>query len=120
MPERTLPWLLDAAHARLSQARSLLLHPLDCHVEACTTLFREAQGYMEWLRDSLRTKPPVAHDLRQQMIALGVEIQHAGILLDQAARAGRAWLERIQASAGYTAAGACLPLQAPEQISFFG
>jgi len=120
MPERTVPWLLDAARARLSQARALLLHPRDCHLEDCTTLFREAQGYLEWLRDSLPTKPPVAHNLHPQMIALGVEIQHTGILLDQAARSGRAWLERIQASAGYTAAGACLPLQGPGQISFFG
>ena len=69
------------------------------------TLFREAQGYLEWLRDSLA--PPARPAVfAPPGAALAGEIRQVGVLLDQAARFGRRWLEACGAiSPEYTASG---------------
>jgi hypothetical protein len=120
MPERDLPGLLAAAATRVRGARALLARPRACCLDECVTLLREAQGYLEWLRDSLGNGGPARRDLRAQAVALAGEIRQAGILLERAARGGRHWLDRLQSSAGYTAAGACLPLRPRGRISFLG
>ncbi|HLY19874.1 MAG TPA: hypothetical protein VKR61_21755 [Bryobacteraceae bacterium] len=120
MPDHDSPRLLAAARARVAGARSLLARPRACNLDECVTLLREAQGYLEWLRDSLPRAGSARPDLRGQALALAGEIRQAGVLLEQAARFGRRWLERLQSAAGYTAAGTCVPLQPRGQISLFG
>ena len=57
--------LLAAAQTRIQGARALLARPRTCNPDECITLFREAQGYMEWLRDRLAQASPVSSDLRR-------------------------------------------------------
>jgi len=116
---------LEAAQARVCGARGLLAHPRDCRLDECVTQLREALGYLEWLRDnladhSLALVVQSRRGLRAQTVAVALEIRQAGILLDQAARRGRHWLERLQAASGYTSDGAAVPLAPRGRISFFG
>lgn len=112
--------MLVAAATRVRGARALLARPRACRPDECVTLLREAQGYLEWLRDSLAEAGPARHELRAQAVALAGEIRQAGVLLERAVRSGRRWLERLQSNAGYTAAGALLPLQPRGSIWFLG
>jgi len=106
MEERRLAWLLKEARARVHATSALLGHPRTCKVDECVTLLREAQGYLEWLRDEMRTDRRETTQLRAQASSLASEIRRAGTLLEGAARMGRRWLERMTAGyAGYTAAG---------------
>jgi hypothetical protein len=121
MRERDLPELLAAAQSRVRGACALLARPRACHLEECVTLFRETQGYLEWLRDNLSHAGPPGRDLRRQATALAGEMRQAGILLELAARSGRRWLERLRSmSPEYTAAGSRVPLQIRGRISFLG
>ncbi|MGA3042644.1 MAG: hypothetical protein ABSF54_17855 [Bryobacteraceae bacterium] len=121
MPERDLQKLLAAAGSRVRGARVLLLRPRTCNLDECVSLFREAQGYLEWFRDSLSRAGPATRGLRHQATVLAAEIQQAGILLEQAARSGRRWLERLRAvSPEYTASGGRAPLELRGRISFLG
>ena len=125
MADHELRGLLDAAAARVCSARALLVRPLACRTGECITLLREAQGYLEWLRDSLpATAPPLTgapgHELRAQAMVLAAEILQTGLLLESAARVGQHWLARLQAGSGYTAGGVLPPLEARGQVSFLG
>jgi hypothetical protein len=121
MPERDLQGLLAAAQLRVRGAQALLARPRACNLEECVTLFREAQGYLEWLRDSLPQAGPANRDLRRQATTLAGEIRQAGVLLEQAARFGRRWLERLRSMAPeYTASGSAVPLHIRGRISFLG
>ena len=115
-----LSGLLAAAQLRVGGTRALLARPRDCNLEECVALLREAQGYLEWLRDSLSTAPPVAGNLRAQALALLTEIRQAGVLLDRAARFGRRTIEILQSRAGYTAAGTFPPWQPGGRTTVFG
>jgi len=119
MPAQDLQALLAAAQDRVRGARTRLERPRACNLDECVTLLREAQGYLEWLRDSL-PGAPVPRDLRARAAALARDIRHAGILLEQAARYGRRWLERLQLSGGYTPSGLLAPLEARGRLSFLG
>jgi len=113
--------LLTAAQARVGGARVLLARPRDCNLDECVTMFREAQGYLEWFRDSLPAAEQVNRTLRRQAIALAGEIGQSGVLLEQAARAGRRWLERLRSTPPeYTASGAHAPLRLLGHISYLG
>jgi hypothetical protein len=118
MREHDLQELLAAAQARVRGVRTALARPRTCNVDECITLLREAQGYLEWLRDSLRHAAP-AHQLRAQALALLVEIQQAGVLLEQAARYGRRFIERLRPPE-YTAAGSPPPLCIRGSLSLLG
>jgi hypothetical protein len=121
MREPDLRGLLDAAQSRIGGARALLAHPRACDPEQCITLFREAQGYLEWVRDSLAQAGPVGRDLRGQATALAAEICQTGILVEQAARFGRRWLQGLRSmSPEYTAYGHCVPLAIRGHISVRG
>ena len=121
MREHDLQGLLAAAQSRVRGARALLARPRVCNLDACVTLFREAQGYLEWLRDRLPQTGPASRDLRAQATTLAGEIRQAGVLLEQAARYGRRWLERLASiSPEYTASGSEVPLQISGHISFLG
>ena len=121
MRERTFPQLLADAQSRVSSARDLLTRPCTCNMDDCLKYLREAQGYLEWLRDNLREAGPAGLELREPLIALGREIRQAGALLEQAAHFGRRWLERLLASnSSYTAAGGPAPLPARRCISILG
>jgi hypothetical protein len=120
MPDPDLTELLSAAQSRVRGVRVLLERPRACNLDECVTRLREAEGYLEWLRDSLPAAPSVARSLRVRILALATEIRHARVLLDQAARLGRRWLERLQWNAGYTAAGTFPPLQTHGRISLLG
>jgi hypothetical protein len=121
MRERTFPQLLADAQSRVSSARGLLARPRTCNMDECLKYLREAQGYLEWLRDNLRDAGPAGLELREPLIALGREIRQAGALLEQAARFGRRWLERLlAANSSYTAAGGPPPLPARRCISILG
>ncbi|MGA2134221.1 MAG: hypothetical protein ABSH50_18155 [Bryobacteraceae bacterium] len=111
--------LLDAAQARIRGACLLLARPRACCLDECITQWREAQGYLEWLRDSLAGRA-TDKQLRAQIMAAAVDIRQAGILLEQAARSGRRWLDRLQTGGGYTADGTYRPLSGSGRISFFG
>ncbi|MGD0364685.1 MAG: hypothetical protein ABSC93_27725 [Bryobacteraceae bacterium] len=105
MPSPDPKELLVAARSRVSAARALLGRPLQCEAGECVTLFREAQGYLEWLRDSLPLSARSSH-LLPQATALAGEIRHAGLLLDRAAILGCRWLEAWRpVSPEYTASG---------------
>ena len=121
MRERTLQQFLAAAQSRVNSARDLLMRPRTCNIDDCGRYLREAQGYLERLRDSLREAGPAGRELREPLIALGREIRQAGALLEQAARFGRRWLERLRAtSSSYTAAGGPALLPARGRISILG
>ncbi len=120
MPERNLGALLAAARSRVGGARGMLERPRSCRLDECVTLLREAQGYLEWLRDSLPAARTGGAELRAGALALATELAHAGVLLDQAARRGRRWLERLESGAGYTATGALPAWQGRGRISMLG
>jgi hypothetical protein len=121
MREHDLQGLLAAAQSRVRGVRALLARPRVCNLDECVTLFREAQGYLEWLRDRLPQAGPASRDLRPQASTLAGEIRQAGVLLEQAARYGRRWLERLRSiSPEYTASGSAAPLQIRGHISFLG
>ena len=121
MRERTLPQLLAAAQSRVSSARDLLARPRTCNMDECAKCLREAQGYLEWMRDSPREAGSGSRELREPLIALGREIRQARALLEQAARFGRRWLESLRAtSSSYTAAGGPAPLPSRGHISILG
>jgi len=121
MRERDLQGLMAAAQSRVRSARSLLARPRACNPDECVTLFREAQGYLEWLRDSLTQAGPAGRDMRRQATTLAGEIHQAGVLLEQGALLGRRWLERLRSMAPeYTASGSAVPVQIRGRISFLG
>src|SRR5579871_5249048 len=120
MPDRRLGELLANAQQRLCAARRMLLRPRDCNLDECVSLLREAQGYLEWLRDSLAAQRSVPPGLRKGAISLAADIQQTGALLDQAARFGRRWLERLQCAAGYSADGLRPPLAPRGRLSILG
>ena len=121
MRERDLQGLLAAAQSRVRAARALLARPRACNPDECVTLFREAQGYLEWLRDSLPHAGRAGRDLRRQATALAGELHQAGVLIEQAARFGRRWLAGLRSmNPEYTASGSALPVQIRGRISFLG
>ena len=121
MQEHDLQGLLAAAQSRVRGAQELLARPRACNPDECVTLFREAQGYLEWFRDSLPHAGPPGRGVRRQAIALAAEIRQAGVLLEQAARGGRRWLERLRwTPPEYTASGRPVPLQVRGHISYLG
>jgi hypothetical protein len=120
MPVQNPQTLLAAAQARVGSARALLAHPRTCNLDECIALLREAERYLEWVRDSMVAARPGPGNLRAQAKALAVEIRHTGTLLEQAVCCGRRWLERLQSSAGYTCGGTCVPLQPRGRISIIG
>jgi len=121
MPKHDLHGLLESAELRVRGARALLARPRVCNLEACVTLFREAQGYLEWVRDSLPEAGYAGGGLRRQAIDLAGEIRQTGVLLDHAERFGRRWLERLRSmSSGYTVAGVRDPLRVRGRISLLG
>ncbi|MGA2735975.1 MAG: hypothetical protein ABSG65_00835 [Bryobacteraceae bacterium] len=112
--------LLAAAQTRVRGVAALLARPRACNPDECITLFREAQGYLEWLRDSLPPAAPV-RGLHRQASGLAGEVRQAGVLVEHAARYGRRWLERLgSAPPEYTAAGSAVPLHIRGHISFLG
>ena len=119
MPKHDLSDLLTAAQTRVCAARTLLTQPRTCNIEECTTLFREAQGYLEWLRDRLAAAAPAGQDLRRQAALLAGEIRQAAVLIDNAARYGRQWLGRLR-SPEYNHSGGPVPLPIRGQISYLG
>ena len=120
MPERDPRALLKAARKRVALVRVRLAHPLTCNLDECVTLFREAQGYLEWLRDSLAAGE-TRGKLRAAAIAVAGEIRQAGILLEHAAHCGRRWLQRLEPSSAEYGAGGC-PVRphVPARISTLG
>jgi hypothetical protein len=120
MRERSLEDLVAAARTRVAGVRAALTRPRACHLDECVTRLREAQGYLEWLRDSLAGDLRPGGGLRRPLLALETEIRHTGILLGQAARFGRRWLERWQPSASYTADGTFPPMEPRGHMAFFG
>jgi len=121
MREMTLPQLLAAAQSRVTSARALLARPRTCNLDECEECLREAQRYLESMREDLREAGPAAREFRGPLIALGREIRQVGALLEQAASFGRRWLERLRAShSAYTPAGCPVPVQACWRISVLG
>ncbi len=121
MRQHDLAGLLAAAQSRVRGARAMLARPRTCNLDECVTLFREAQGYVEWFRDSLPQAGPAPRGLRRQATVLAGEIRQAGVLLEQAARSSRRWLERLRsAGPAYTASGSRTPLNICGHISFLG
>lgn len=121
MPGPDLQGLLAAAQSRVRGARAMLARPRACNPDECLALFREAQGYLEWFRDSLPKAGASNRALRHQAIALAAEIRQAGVLLEPAARCGRRWLERIGTrSPEYTASGDTVPLRIHGRMSLLG
>jgi hypothetical protein len=121
MRGQTAPELLAAAHSRVSTARDLLSRPRTCNLEECAQHLQEAQKFLESMRDDLGKSGSIGREFRRPLIALSHEIRQAGALLEQAARFGRRWLERLRASTStYTAAGGPGPLPANRRISLLG
>jgi len=121
MRDRDLQGLLAAAESRVCAVHALLARPRACNLEECVTLVREAQGYLEWLRDSLPQAGPVSRGLRPRAATLACEIRQAGVLLQQGALLGRRWLAGLRAMAPeYTASGSAAPLHIRGRISFLG
>lgn len=119
MDQRELDGLLAAAHLRIAGACDLLAQPRSCSAGQCITLFREAQGYLEWARDRLPAVQPLNPDLRRQATGLSSELRRAEILLERAEQYGRAWLERSCAPE-YTTSGIRFALPFRSRISFTG
>ncbi|MGC9944921.1 MAG: hypothetical protein ABSF64_00875 [Bryobacteraceae bacterium] len=121
MREPDLQGMLAAAEARVRGARALLVRPRACNPDECITLFREAQGYLEWFRDSLPSVGQADGSLRRQAAGLAGEIRQAGVLIEQAALRGRRWLERLRpAPPEYTASGCRAPRDVRGHISYLG
>jgi hypothetical protein len=121
MRDRDLQGLLAAAESRVCAVHALLARPRACNLEECVTLVREAQGYLEWLRDSLPRAGPVSRGLRPQAAALACQIRQAGVLIEQGALLGRRWLAGLRSMAPeYTASGSAAPLHIRGRISFLG
>ena len=118
MRDQNLRKLLIAAQSRVRRARAMLARPRSCRLDECLSVLCEAQGYLEWLRDSLPGGPP--GNLRAEALGLAGDIRQTSILLERAARLGRRWLARLAASAGYTAAGQCVPLAGRGRLSIIG
>jgi hypothetical protein len=98
--------LLAAAKQRVGGVRTMLQSPRSCRIDECLSLLREAQGYLEWLRDGLSGGAgQIPANWVTSMKALTLDIRQTGVLLEQAARFGRRWLERLESNLGYTAAG---------------
>jgi hypothetical protein len=116
--DQNLRQLLMASQSRVRRARSMLAHPRSCRLDECLSILCEAQGYLEWLRDSLPEAPSA--NLRAEALVLANDIRQTGVLLERGARLGRRWLARLAASAGYTAAGQCVPLAARGRLSIIG
>jgi hypothetical protein len=104
MRQHDLAGLLAAAQSRVRGARAMLARPRTCNLDECVTLFREAQGYVEWFRDSLPQAGPAPRGLRRQATVLAGEIRQAGVLLEQAA---------VPAAAGWSACGRRAPHTRP-------
>ena len=97
------------------------MRPRTCNVDECARHLLEAQTYLEGLRDKLGETGHANRELREPLFALSREIRQAGALLEQAARFGRRWLDRMRgANSGYTSAGVPAAEQASRQISIFG
>jgi hypothetical protein len=121
MKQATTRERLAAAQACVRAARALLLCPRTCDLDRCTGLFREAQSELEGLRGSFDADLGDGGELRRQAYDLRREIGQAGALLEQAARFGRHWLERLRAATGgYTAAGVPAAVPGCGQISVVG
>lgn len=121
MRDEELKGLLAAAQTRVSGARALLTRPRACNLDECVTLFREAQGYLEWLRDSLPRVGENGRALRRQAAILAGEIGQAGVLLEQSVRCGRRWLANLRAAdPEYTASGSAVPVKIRGRISYLG
>ncbi len=121
MQDPTVQKWLAAAQGRVRDACVLLAGPRTCDLDVCAKLLGEAQGNLEQLRDRLCGGAAISREWRPQALALGRDIRQAGALLEQAARFGRAWLERLRAaSAGYTAAGSPTAIEACGRISVRG
>jgi len=121
MREENLGELLAKARARIGGARARLADPRTCAPGECVTLLREAQGYLEWLRDRLRGGARGSRELRDEAGRMGREIREAGVLLEQAARRGHRWLELARARhCGYTRAGLPGPLPPAGRLSIWG
>jgi len=121
MPKPDLEGLLTAAQSRVRGARALLGRPRACNVDECVTLIREAQGYLEWTRDSLAQAPPADPGLRRHATTLAGEIRQTAVLLEQGARLGRRWLAGLRpAEPEYTASGSAVPVEIRGHISLVG
>jgi hypothetical protein len=121
MREPDLYGLLAAAQSRVRGARALLARPRACNLDECVTLFREAQGYLEWFRDTLPRAGPAGRELRRQATTLAAELLQAGVLLEQGACLGRRWLASLRAAAPeYTASGNEVPVHIRGRISLLG
>ncbi|HXM42067.1 MAG TPA: hypothetical protein VN924_12495 [Bryobacteraceae bacterium] len=121
MRENDPQGLLAAAQSRVAGARILLSRPRACDPNECVALFREAQGYLEWLRDSFAGAAPANPDLRRRAANLALDVRQAGILAEHAARHGRRWLERFGSMPPeYTAGGGAVPLHLRGRISYLG
>ncbi len=112
--------MLASAQARVREARSLMLRPRGFDLDKCITLLRDAEGYMEWLRDYLGRSGERVFGLRAALQALARDIRQAGVLLDRAARQGGRWLLKLQAGGGYTPRGEPAPLQPRGRITVLG
>ncbi len=103
--------MLEAAQSCVSRARRELLNPRTCDLEACNRLFRQAQKHVEELRDTMHREGDAGRELRERGAALSGEIRQAAILIEQAARLGRHWLNRLESmNPGYTPAGCWSPV----------
>jgi hypothetical protein len=121
MPPPNPAELLAAAQSRVGDVRALLARPRDCRIEECVTLFREAQGYLEWLRDSLPPSAPAPVSLRPKAIALAAEIRQLKVLIDRAALLGGRWLAALQpVSLEYSASGSRPRLRVSGVLSYTG
>jgi len=121
MREQDCAGLLGAARDRVAAVRAALVDPRACRVDECITLFREAQGYLEWLRDSLPRASTEGRKLRASAADMAVELRQTGILLERASRAGAHWLERLRSTPpGYTADGNPTPLGLRGSLSLLG
>src|SRR5690348_12115199 len=110
---------MEAARGRVGDLRAALLRPRECDIEACITRLREAEGYLEWLRDSLDRQPRRVDGLGAQARALHAEIGQAAVLLEQAARYGRRRLDGRRPPE-YDALGAPAPFLVRGSVSLLG
>lgn len=111
MPAGTPRERLRAAQSRVGGARAVLREPAKADAHHCEALLREACEELATLVEALRGAAAGDAELRQNAMTLRREIQQVGALLEQAARFGRQWLERLGAAqGGYTPAGAAAPV----------